>query len=89
MLVPSEVDFQRPLALDIERYLATDTATARDRVKLFRLAWDIACSSFGSRQVLYERFFASDPVTRARALNTMYQKDAVMKRVRRFLDKAG
>ena len=54
-----------------------------------RLAWDIAGSTFGSRQVLYERFFASDPVTRARALNTMYQKDAVMKRVRRFLDKAG
>ena len=82
-------DFPSLLAPDIERYLATDTATARDRVKLFRLAWDIAGSTFGSRQVLYERFFASDPLTRARALNTMYQKDAVMERVRRFLDEAG
>jgi len=31
-----------------------------DRVRLFRLAWDLACSSFAGRQVLYERFFAGD-----------------------------
>ena len=88
MLVPSEVDFQSPLAPAIERYLATDTATARDRVKLFRLAWDITGSTFGSRQVLYERFFASDPLTRARALLGLHQKDrdAVMERVRKFLE---
>jgi 4-hydroxyphenylacetate 3-monooxygenase len=85
MIVPSEVDFQSPLAPDIEQYLATDTATARDRVKLFRLAWDIAGSAFGSRQVLYERFFASDPLTRARALLAMYPKNEVMDRVRDFL----
>jgi 4-hydroxyphenylacetate 3-monooxygenase len=86
MIVPSEADFQSPVAKDIEQYLATDTATARDRVKLFRLAWDIAGSSFGSRQVLYERFFASDPLTRARALNALYPKEDVMRRVREFLD---
>jgi 4-hydroxyphenylacetate 3-monooxygenase len=85
MIVPSEVDFQSPLAPDIEQYLATDTATARDRVKLFRLAWDIAGSAFGSRQVLYERFFASDPLTRARALLAMYPKNEMMERVREFL----
>src|SRR5213592_4407826 len=86
MIVPSEADFQSPVAPDIAQYLATDTATARDRVKLFRLAWDIVGSSFGSRQVLYERFFASDPLTRARALNALYQKEDVMRRVREFLD---
>ena len=86
MIVPSEADFQSPLAPHIEQYLATDTAGARDRVKLFRLAWDIAGSAFGSRQVLYERFFASDPLTRARALNSMYPRDAAMDRVRKFLD---
>src|SRR6266571_474694 len=85
MLVPSENDFQGPLAGDIEQYLATDTATARDRVKLFRLAWDVAGSAFGSRQVLYERFFASDPLTRARALSAIYPKDETMERVRQFL----
>src|SRR6266545_2863424 len=68
MIIPSEADFQSALAPEIAQYLATDTSSARERVKLFRLAWDIACSAFGSRQVLYERFFASDPLTRARAL---------------------
>jgi hypothetical protein len=36
--------------------------------------------------VLYERFFASDPLTRARALNALYPKEDVMRRVRAFLD---
>ena len=89
MITPSETDFQGSVAGDIEQYLATDAATARERVKLFRLAWDIAGSAFGSRQVLYERFFASDPLTRARALNALYHKDEVMERVRRFLDEDG
>jgi 4-hydroxyphenylacetate 3-monooxygenase len=88
MIIPSEEDFRSPLAPDIEQYLATDTATARDRVKLFRLAWDIAGSAFGSRQVLYERFFASDPLTRARILNAVYPKDEVIRRVRDFLGRS-
>ena len=88
MLTPTEADFSGPLAPEIEQYLATDTTDARDRVKLFRLAWDIAGSAFGSRQVLYERFFASDPLTRARIMNALYPKGEVMKRVREFLDRS-
>jgi 4-hydroxyphenylacetate 3-monooxygenase len=88
MIIPSEADFESPLAPDIEQYLATDTTTARDRVKLFRLAWDIAGSAFGGRQVLYERFFASDPLSRARALSAIYPKAEVMERVREFLREA-
>jgi 4-hydroxyphenylacetate 3-monooxygenase len=87
MITPSEADFKGPLAADIEQYLATDNTTARDRVRLFRLAWDVAGSSFGSRQVLYERFFASDPLTRARALAAMYPKSEAMERVLDFLNK--
>jgi 4-hydroxyphenylacetate 3-monooxygenase len=86
MITPSEADFSGPLAPEIEQYLATDAATARDRVKLFRLAWDVAGSAFGSRQVLYERFFASDPLTRARALSAIYPKDEVIDRVQSLLD---
>jgi 4-hydroxyphenylacetate 3-monooxygenase len=86
MITPTEADFRTPLAPDIDQYLATEGANARERVKLFRLAWDIAGSAFGSRQVLYERFFASDPLTRARALNSMYPRDAAKERVRTFLD---
>src|SRR2546421_482261 len=74
LLTPSEKDFAGPLAADIEQYLATDNIAAKDRVKLFRLAWDLAGNAFGSRQVLYERFFASDPLTRARAMAAVYPK---------------
>jgi 4-hydroxyphenylacetate 3-monooxygenase len=57
-------------------------------VKLFRLAWDIAGSAFGSRQVLYERFFASDPLTRARFLGAIYPKAELIERVREFLERS-
>jgi 4-hydroxyphenylacetate 3-monooxygenase len=85
LLTPSEKDFEGPLQASIEQYLATDNTAARDRVKLFRLAWDVAGNAFGSRQVLYERFFASDPLTRARAMAAIYPKDAMKARVQEFL----
>ncbi|MGH7096019.1 MAG: 4-hydroxyphenylacetate 3-hydroxylase C-terminal domain-containing protein, partial [Stellaceae bacterium] len=88
LLTPSEKDFAGPLAPQIEQYLATDTCTAKERVKLFRLAWDVAGNAFGSRQVLYERFFASDPLTRARALAAAYPKEQVMNRVLEFLGRS-
>jgi 4-hydroxyphenylacetate 3-monooxygenase len=85
MITPSEADMTGPLAKDIEKYLATDKSSAHDRVRLFRLAWDVAISSFGSRQVLYERFFAADPLTRARALAAIYPKSEPMERVLAFM----
>jgi 4-hydroxyphenylacetate 3-monooxygenase len=88
LLTPSEKDFAGPLASEIEQYLATDKIAAKERVKLFRLAWDVAGSAFGSRQVLYERFFASDPLTRARAMAAVYPKGPVMERVLDFLGKS-
>jgi 4-hydroxyphenylacetate 3-monooxygenase len=87
MIRPSAADFDSALGPYIEQYLATDTATARQRVQLFHLAWDIACSAFGGRQVLYERFFASDPLSRAQFLNAIYPKEEVMARVRTFLER--
>ena len=85
MILPSEADFRSTLKPEIDQFLATDTASARERVKLFRLAWDIACSAFGGRQVLYERFFAGDPLNRAQFLYNIYPKEPVMERIREFL----
>lgn len=87
MMLPMEADFKTPMAPFIEQYLATEGSNARDRVKLFHLVWDIACSSFGQRQVHYERFFASDPLTRARALASTYPKKEVTDRVLEFLNR--
>ena len=68
MAVPAQADFQSALAPELERYLAAAGAFAKDRVALYRLAWDAAGSAFGGRQVLYERFFFGDPVRMASAL---------------------
>jgi 4-hydroxyphenylacetate 3-monooxygenase len=59
--IPSEASVDSPeLAEDIARFYQGATLDAKQRIRLFRLAWDIACSSFGGRQVLYERYFGGD-----------------------------
>jgi 4-hydroxyphenylacetate 3-monooxygenase len=85
MALPSEADLSGPLGPEIARYLETDGATARDRVQLFHLAWDLACSAFGSRQVLYERFFQGDATRNATLLLNIYDLKPLMDQARRFL----
>jgi 4-hydroxyphenylacetate 3-monooxygenase len=59
--IPSEASVEAPeLVSDIARFYQGATIGGKERIRLFRLAWDIACSSFAGRQVLYERFFAGD-----------------------------
>ena len=74
-----------PLADDITRYLETDTSSAKDRVQLFRLAWDASCSAFGARQILYERFFQADSVRNAVILYNMTDREPASDIVREFL----
>jgi len=85
MMIPLQSAFGSPIGEDLEQYLVVANLNARDRVKLFRLAWDIACSAFGGRQTLYERFFFGDPVRMASALYGIYDKEPLMERVRQFL----
>ena len=85
MALPSEADMEGPLAEDISRYLETDTSSAKDRVQLFRLAWDVSCSAFGARQILYERFFQADSVRNAVILYNMTDREPASNLVREFL----
>jgi 4-hydroxyphenylacetate 3-monooxygenase len=85
MALPTEADMNGPLADDINRYLETDTASADERVRVFRLAWDTCCSAFGSRQVLYERFFQGDRNRNVVLLNNMYDREPMTDWVRDFL----
>ena len=75
-----------PLGPDIVRYLETDTASAQERVRLFRLAWDTCCSAFAARQVLYERFFQGDRFRNVVLLNEVYDKAPMTAWVREFLE---
>lgn len=85
MATPSERDFKGPVAPEIERYFGQADAAARERVALYRLAWDAAGSSFGGRQVLYERFFFGDPIRMASALVDNTNLSPLVQRVKDFL----
>ena len=88
MALPTEADVRGPIRPLIDRYLQGRNVDAYNRVKLFRLAWDAALSAFGSRQVLYERFFFGDPVRMASALYLSYPKEKYRERIQAFLDRA-
>jgi len=85
MATPTEGDFEGPERADIEKYFAAADAPSRERVALYRLAWEVACSSFGGRQVLYERFFFGDPVRMALGLVDNTDLKPLIERVKAFL----
>ena len=84
--VPSYAELAGPASADVETYAQAANADAPTRVKLFRLAFDAAVSSFSGRQQLYERYYSGDPVRLAGALYTLYEKDAPIARIHQMLD---
>jgi 4-hydroxyphenylacetate 3-monooxygenase oxygenase component len=62
IMTPTAKDFANPeIAAYLEKYLQGKGVAARDRVQLFKLAWDMIGEPFGSRQLQYEWFYAGDP----------------------------
>jgi aromatic ring hydroxylase len=62
IMTPTEKDFAHPdLQEFLPRHLRGREVPARERVQLMKLAWDIMGTEFGSRQFMYEWFFAGDP----------------------------
>ena len=81
MMMPTGADFVAPeLADDTGLYYQGAGMPSLDRVKLFKLAWDLAGESFGQRLVQYERYYAGDPV-RNLAMNYLGCDDGEMMRL--------
>ena len=85
MAIPPEGVLESGAKGDVERYYQAKTAGAKERIRLFKLAWDASGSSFGGRQDLYERFFFGDPVRMASAYYAWYDKEPYREMVRRLL----
>ena len=86
--IPSEASVSSPeLSEDIERYFQGATLGGKERIRLFRLAWDIACSSFAGRQVLYERYFAGDFYRNVAAHYVNHDKRPYREMVEAFLNR--
>jgi 4-hydroxyphenylacetate 3-monooxygenase len=72
MLPSSMADFANPdIAPYISKTQKSPAVSPKDRVKIFKLAWDAVGSEFASRHTQYEMFYASASfVTRGHAFRT-------------------
>jgi 4-hydroxyphenylacetate 3-monooxygenase len=84
--IPTEKAFDSEIRAELDQYLQADSLNAVDRVKLFRLAWDLTMSSFGTRQTHYERYFFGDPIRLSSNLYRNYRKDQYVGEISKFLD---
>ncbi|HUB12818.1 MAG TPA: 4-hydroxyphenylacetate 3-monooxygenase, oxygenase component [Acetobacteraceae bacterium] len=84
--VPSYAETEGAAWSDIATYFQAANADSRSRIKLFRLAFDAAVSSFAGRQQLYEKYYSGDPVRLAGTLYRLYDRDTHMARIWSLLD---
>lgn len=84
--LPTENAFSSPIKTNLNQYLQAATKNAEDRVKIFRLAWDLTMSSFGTRQTQYERYFFGDPIRLSSRLYKAYPLTDYVKEVSNFLN---
>ncbi|WP_439673393.1 4-hydroxyphenylacetate 3-hydroxylase family protein [Embleya sp. MST-111070] len=72
---------------DIARYVQSPGVPSVERVKLFKLAWDILGSEFAGRHQQYEMFYAGAPfVVKGVYTYRNYDYDGALKSVQDFLD---
>lgn len=86
MGIPTEADFQNEdIGPIIHRGLQGKNLEGYERVQLFRLAWDMTMSAFGSRQMHYEYYFFGDPVRMGMTYFEGFEKDSYKDMIREFL----
>ncbi|WP_442599814.1 4-hydroxyphenylacetate 3-monooxygenase, oxygenase component [Neobacillus sp. D3-1R] len=83
--LPSENDFCSEISSDLGKYLQGANRSAEERVKIFRLAWDLTMSSFGTRQTHYERYFFGDPIRLSTSLYKNYPKERYVQVIKDYL----
>jgi 4-hydroxyphenylacetate 3-monooxygenase len=62
MLTPTEADMVGEIKPLADRYFQGAKISAYQKVRLFRIVWDLIGTEFGSRSTLYERYFNGDVV---------------------------
>ncbi|WP_408011113.1 4-hydroxyphenylacetate 3-hydroxylase family protein [Pseudalkalibacillus sp. A8] len=76
LMSPTEGDFDHPdLREDIDKYYGGRSGvSAFERVRLFKLAWDLCGEAFGQRLVQYERYYSGDPVRKLGMFYNNYKR---------------
>lgn len=70
---------------DMERYIQSPGVSATERIKLFKLAWDIIGSEFAGRHMQYEIFYAGAPFVAKGYAYRNYGYDEPLRAVDKFL----
>ena len=70
---------------DVERYIQSPGYSAEERVKLFKLAWDVVGSEFAGRHHQYEMFYAGAPFVAKGYAYRNYGYDEAVSQVEEFL----
>lgn len=83
--LPTEKAFDSAIREDLDQYLQATNTNAEKRVRIFRLAWDLTMSSFGTRQTHYERYFYGDPIRISSRLYNTYPKHEQVNMIKEFL----
>jgi aromatic ring hydroxylase len=86
---PAQADFDNPEERPyIDRYVRGRAGvSAEERVRLFKLAWDVTGSAFAQRMTQYVTFYSGDPVRLTAAFYVGYDKEPLTDIVDRALGK--
>jgi 4-hydroxyphenylacetate 3-monooxygenase len=83
---PMDADFDVPeLRPLLDLYFRGKGIEARERVRLAKLAWELACDSFAGRQLLYERLHHGDPIRNTAMVYQDYDKSRAVAMVQKVL----
>ena len=74
--IPTEADMANPeIRPYMDKYLRGRAGvTAEERVKLFKLAWDVTGEAFGQRMQQYVHYYSGDPIRLTAAVYLRYNK---------------
>jgi len=77
LMAPGQADLHHPeIGPHLHRFFVARDDAAPDRFRLLKLAWEYACDSFGSRQLLFEMYNVGSLATNKQRLATTYDTRA-------------
>ena len=85
--VPTEADMNNPeIRPYLDKYLrGKEGVSAEERIKLFKLAWDVTGEAFAQRMQQYVHYFSGDPVRLTASTYLRYNKAPLFQIVDRAL----
>jgi len=73
LMAPGQADLYHPeIGPHLRQWVVGEDEAGAERLRLLKLAWDYACDSFGSRQLLFEMYNVGSLATNKQRLASSY-----------------